>query len=1271
MSASSKYDLTSSSPDRIVYGSGQRRSYGATLLEKTGNMDNPMLSSLPNMARSSSSGATQGDVVKFFQCLRIDPKAMVTEHKLRQIDFKRLTSLSLGAPLEDSPSMPSKGKPISSSSPEDVRRLKLSLRESCSKARERVKIFYESSSVFNKCFPNVPSRKRFRSDVLSNDRNSVLFSNERPVCGTSISKMGTQNLSNISGFEVEQQNLDERTKTIIPSKRTRTSMSDVRPNTPARQSGNLDRDMDLLRLPNNNPIQCDDRTSTSLPIEGWEKLRMKKKRSGIKPDVSGGSAAAKTVDGYRESKHGVQSRLLTDARPRLGENQSFRNGTNTGGIGLGKADATSPQASVVMRSSFFKAEQDNGHLHDRRDRSVGSEKERINVRAVNNASKTTAREELSSGSPTSSAKLNGSARAPRSGVCAAQKMAPTVQRAAVANDWEVSHCTNKLPSTSAVANRKRTASGRSPSPPVGQWASQRPQKSSRTARRTHFPIVSNDGETFAPDNSTEAVVCNDRRLSGSSPQCLKFKSDNLSAASESEESGVADTKPKDKSKKSEEVDGKIGFDVQNMSTLLLPPRKSKLVGGDEHGDGVRRQGRSSRSLTSSGSFMPSTVEKLGNVGTAKQLRSSRNNFDKTESKAGRPPTRKLSDRKAYKRQKHSTVNAAADYLVGSCDGQDELLAAASDVTNTAQALSSPFWKEMESLFRFISHLDITFLNKQMNGRNAVATPAPISTEASKLNIFPNGFDGDGDEVESVDFFAEHGVSGTTKSAPISLYQRLMAALIPEEAGEELSCCGNEDPKFSAYQPAFDVDTDSDSDIFHARTIYNSVSRHPASNGYRKYASGNSFSETDHSMLDSSIRPARESHFLSECNLTQNGLLPDEIVVSDVLFTEYQYNKMSIDERLLLEIEYLGIYPEPDTGMAQNREEEIRGDISNLDKKYQELVSQKNGMLHKLLNYADKTRVCQEKDLEQLAFGKLVEMAYKKYMACCGRNAHGMKSGKIAKQAALAFVKRTLKRYQEFEETGKSCFNESLFKEMFMSGISHFGDGRLDSITDGEPGSSGDARPSVSLGKQQSPSSNQEVFTEGSVVYEVNRVRRRELFLDDVGNKVATSGMPLSTAKGKRSERERDGKGTCREVLCRNGSNKIGRSASTTMKGERKPKAKPKQKTAQLSTSINSLVGKISEQSKPTGSSVLKPNEITINRTTKDKKDCEPEELEDPIDLSGLQLPGMDVLGVPDDLGNQGQDIGSWLNFDDDGLQDHDFMGLEIPMDDLADLNMMV
>lgn len=74
--------------------------------------------------------------------------------------------------------------------------------------------------------------------------------------------------------------------------------------------------------------------------------------------------------------------------------------------------------------------------------------------------------------------------------------------------------------------------------------------------------------------------------------------------------------------------------------------------------------------------------------------------------------------------------------------------------------------------------------------------------------------------------------------------------------------------------------------------------------------------------------------------------------------------------------------------------------------------------------------------------------------CWGPNAHGMKSasGKMAKQAALAFVKRTLGRCQEFEVSGKSCFNEPLFRDMFLSGVSRLADSRtMDSVADGEFG----------------------------------------------------------------------------------------------------------------------------------------------------------------------------------------------------------------------------
>lgn len=187
----------------------------------------------------------------------------------------------------------------------------------------------------------------------------------------------------------------------------------------------------------------------------------------------------------------------------------------------------------------------------------------------------------------------------------------------------------------------------------------------------------------------------------------------------------------------------------------------------------------------------------------------------------------------------------------------------------------------------------------------------------------------------------------------------------------------------------------------------------------------------------------------------------------------------------------------------------------------------------------------------------------------------------------------------------------------------------------------------------------------------NRVKKRELPLDEVvggtiGSSSTSSGVGSSlssSTKGKRSERDREGKGHSREVLSRNGSTKIGRPTLSNTKGERKSKTKPKQKITQLSVSVNGLLGKMSEP-KPSLPSASKSGEMTTsNAKEKDEFSLDVLNSSEPIDLAGI-----DVLG--DD---QGQDLGSWLNMniDDDGLQDHDFMGLEIPMDDLSDLNMMV
>lgn len=91
-----------------------------------------------------------------------------------------------------------------------------------------MKTFNEGLSVFNKCFPGIPSRKRSRSDVLSGERSNGILLNDRAAMGPTVGKIGALNNNIASGFELDQQKTEERTKIAIPNKRTRTSMADPR-----------------------------------------------------------------------------------------------------------------------------------------------------------------------------------------------------------------------------------------------------------------------------------------------------------------------------------------------------------------------------------------------------------------------------------------------------------------------------------------------------------------------------------------------------------------------------------------------------------------------------------------------------------------------------------------------------------------------------------------------------------------------------------------------------------------------------------------------------------------------------------------------------------------------------------------------------------------------------------------------------------------------------------------------------------------------------------
>ncbi|KAF5812483.1 hypothetical protein HanRHA438_Chr03g0098071 [Helianthus annuus] len=1085
MVSSGKSDLSSCSP-RPLY---KRGSHTVAAMDRSAsfrgdNMENPILSSLPSMSRSSVN-VSQGDVTNFFQCLRFDLKSMAAEYKCnRHGDFKRLATAALCAP-DDSPSGLFKGKrPFSS--PENLKRFKVGLRESTIKARERVKIFSDVLSVINKCFPCIPSRKRSRPDAFS-----------------AIGKMAsTQNHAVTSVFDFDQQKVEERVKNGIPNKRTRTSMvdqrTDVRPNTPARSSGSVDRVREVARLPNSNTLESVDR---ALPIvaDGWEKAKMKKKRTGIKTDVapSTSSVLAKPID--RSRMH---------PRSRSNDLHEFRPGVANG----------------VTRSSI----PNTPLLHVKKDQTTNLEHERTVVKAFNKGND---REDFISGTPSSTPKVHAIARGPRSGSGVVPKL---------------THGQHPVVSNGST-NRKRGLSTRSSSPPVAQWADRRPQKISRTARRTNLiPVLSTNDEIPPSGN----------RVITNSPKQFKSKgvcSIQSSTPSESEESGVAEIRPTDNFKSVEvKVEDKDGLNVQKMSTLVLPTRKNKFMNQKQH-----RNGRSFASVRS-----------VGNVGTEKHLRTDRVGFDKPESKVGRPPTRKLSGRKAYTRQKHFAFTAATDFVD---DGHEELLAAANAVINPVYTSSSPFWRQMDPLFGFVSDAAVTYLKQEGSIRSTVDITNPIDNCDAK-----NG-------TES----SSECSGNLTSPRGISLCRRLLAALISEDDNnEELNC--------SVYGSAFEAETDLIGGGF--------------SSSYRIDYTLRSCNE-----VDSAIGTGFDDCY--------NGLHLDS------------YSNTSFDEKLVMEIHSLGLYPEPVPDLVHGGDEDINNDISRLEEKHHQQVFRKKNLLDKLLKSTEEAREQHQKEFERLSLEKLTEMAYQKYMSCWGKST----SGKMAKQApALNFVKRTLNRCREFQTTGKSCFSEPLFKDIFHSRLNHTQVD--DDVTDDQYRKADEKFSGTQLSSMHP--SEQSVGKDNNIWS--SRSKKRELYLDDVpaGMTCTSPGVGrviINSVKGKRSERDP-----------RNGGPKVGRPA--------KAKSKLKQKTTQLSSSVD---GKFPDHPRAKASFVPKP-------TMNEKDECLLTEEEEPLDLSHLQLPEMV------DFGGQGEDIGSWLNIDDDIFpHDDDFMGLEIPMDDLTDLNMMV
>ncbi|KAJ6901367.1 hypothetical protein NC651_019198 [Populus alba x Populus x berolinensis] len=123
--------------------------------------------------------------------------------------------------------------------------------------------------------------------------------------------------------------------------------------------------------------------------------------------------------------------------------------------------------------------------------------------------------------------------------------------------------------------------------------------------------------------------------------------------------------------------------------------------------------------------------------------------------------------------------------------------------------------------------------------------------------------------------------------------------------------------------------------------------------------------------------------------------------SACLHMNCQYEQLGLEDKLLMELQSVGLYPETVVCKKEH--------LDNLNK----AVEEGKGVAR------------------MVAMDRLVEWAHRKQLATRGNNASKFGVPKVSKQVSLAFTRRTLAKCRKFEDTGKSCFCEPPFEMSFL------------------------------------------------------------------------------------------------------------------------------------------------------------------------------------------------------------------------------------------------
>ncbi|KAJ6403214.1 hypothetical protein OIU84_015182 [Salix udensis] len=554
---------------------------------------------------------------------------------------------------------------------------------------------------------------------------------------------------------------------------------------------------------------------------------------------------------------------------------------------------------------------------------------------------------------------------------------------------------------------------------MAQWVGQRPHKNSRTRRANIMAPGSNHIESQTSSQGFPTSEFSARTSSIGAKGSLiasnldtntpKLKRElesvpSLFGLSESEESGAGENKPKDKGTDGSEVSLSAS---QKVGTFVLPARKNKSS-TNEIGDGVRRQGRSGRgsSLTRPGTHP--VREKLQNLPVVKPLHSSRAASDKNKSKIGRPPSKKLKDRKALVHVGPMPNSSSLDFTGESDDDREELFSAAKSARKASDlACSGPFWKKMDSIFAPVSLEDMSYLKQELTSAQGLdesfsqmlgATYNVLGVLVHK-EIHPGRRQGEDFNQESVKTTLCGRVEMGSLDKVVPLYQRVLSALIEEDESEEFytqsegknmslhyasddSHCGScnlidiepRDRDRMESEVESKVNFQTQKSCFLDRL---SCDRSVASNAIGNPSMSSSLLSNEQWPVDDDFSHSDAGHASEICSNDPGFLQIREINMPGFSSSDSQYQLMCLDDRLLLELQSIGLCPETLPDLSEG--ELINQDIMELKEGLHQQTGIMKSKLGKLGKVVPKVREMEGRNIEQVAMDQLIQMAYRKIL----------------------------------------------------------------------------------------------------------------------------------------------------------------------------------------------------------------------------------------------------------------------------------------------------